>query len=325
MPKRATIIDVARKVGLSKTTVACALSQNDRGKVAPEKQALIRAAAEELGYKPNFAAKSLSSKRGFAIGILMPISTSPIYGEMALQFQHLLWEKGYCGLFSFWGSYDAPRKDAIDLLIERNIDGVICWPGAESLIPKDMPAVRFHNSDAFDSVSFDYESVMSDCFEHLLALGHRKMGFIGVKDSARHKIFVESAARLGLPFSEEWLHFGLDATSGREGVLKMLESQNPPTAIMALNDSVAIAGMNAAHERGVSVPGELSFIGFDNMPESRLSHPSLTSFDLHIPETVKALVDVLVDRIANPSAPLRRVTLKPKLLARASTGLCAKP
>jgi len=320
---KVTIKDVASYCGLSKSAVAYILSKSPNYKGTERSRRLVEEAAKALNYRPNFAGKSLSSKRGYAIGILMPIATSPVYGEMALEFQHLLWERGYCGIFSFWGSYDKPRKDAIDLLLERNIDGAICWPGAESIIPKDLPAVRFYESSEFDSVSFDYQAVAEDAIEHLLSLGHRRIAFIGV-EGARLSAFKEARERKGLPSNEEWLHIGLDASAGREGALKMLKSPNPPTALVALNDGVAIAAMNAAQDLGVSIPGEFSAIGFDNMLEASLSRPPLTSFDIRIPEVVDALVGSLIERIEKPDAPRKAIKIKPVLIARSSTGPCSK-
>ena len=127
--RRATIRDIARYCGMSKSAVAYIVNNSPHYKGTEKSRMLVMDAAKKLNYRPNYAARCLSSNRSEIICVLMPAAGSRFYDRMMLELQHCVWRAGYSCFFSFWGGTEFPKEDAIKPLLDRNVDGLICWPG----------------------------------------------------------------------------------------------------------------------------------------------------------------------------------------------------
>ncbi|MFQ6102482.1 MAG: LacI family DNA-binding transcriptional regulator [Anaerolineae bacterium] len=337
-----TIKDLAEQLDLSVSTVSKAL--NDYPHVAEETRQRVLALAEELGYRPSITARGLQAQRTHLIAyswrLLPPEQFSPILNRFIDVMGTAAVAAGY-HLLAFPTSSDQAELDAYqDLVRTGRVDGIVLSATSENdprvayLSKADFPFVAFGQAGAgwdYPWVDVDGRAGIGMAVDHLVQLGHRRIGFIAWPPAYltcgknRYQGYVEALDRAGLSFDPALAIRAEHAEpAGRHALISLLDLPAPqrPTAVVAISDLLAIGAMNEAQDRGLVVGRDLSIVGFDDAPMSKYLRPPLTTIRQPIDEVGELVVQQLLAVVAD--TPLdeneRHILLKPKLIVRDSTG-----
>lgn len=347
--KRATIKDVARLAGVSLSTVSNAL--NDRsGKMAQETADRIQSAIDALGYVPHGPARQL--KRGYAniIGVLVPSVANPFWGEFVRAVEEAAFPLDFGVLV---GSSDRSRERErayAEAMYQQGIRAVIFASSPVSL--EHLAALagrglfivtfdrRFHEGDFanVDCVTVDNVHGSAMATQHLLGLGHHRIGFLSgpietESRKDRYDGYRAALAGAGVAPQRAWVWEGPDdggrdfgdaaaADLGRAGAEELLSRPGPVTAIVAINDMIALGAYAGVRSAGLKVGSDVSIVGFDDIVLAGLVEPGLSTIRQPIRQMAKSAVDRLVGRL-HPDTAAGHVApggYKPELVVRASTG-----
>lgn len=317
MPK-VGIRDVAKLAGVSTGTVSRVL--NDHPSVTQELRTRVSGIIEDLGYTPDPSARSMRSKVSRLIGIVIPDLTNPFFSELVQSTEQAAAIHGY-NIIVMTSFDDATKEaDRIRQLTSRKVDGIILVPSNDFhtlKLPKGLPIVVVDRlMPGYSGIAADHHNGVRLGVEHLLKLGHCRIGFIsGPKDSVpasdRLKGYLEAmeqagggAGNAGPPLIIET---AFDYESGRSAGNYLLARarHERPTAIFASSDQQAIGCMRAAHDLGIPVPAALSIVGFDGIPLSSMTTPRLTTVKQPIQKIAAAAVAVLLTEHPIPSVDNR--------------------
>jgi LacI family transcriptional regulator len=328
-----TMRAVADLAGVSIATVSHVI--NDTRTVSAPLTARVLDAMEQLDYHPDVVARSLRRRETLTIGLLLPTVEIPFYGRVAESVEAAANEAGYSVILCNSGWSILREQQHLRNLIARRVDGLLCSSlamTAEHLMPllrrgtpivvveRTMPGVEL------DAVEIDNFQGAYDAAAHLVALGHRRIGCItGLPDSdlnaARLRGYTQALEAVGLPVDPELIRSGdYDAGSGVRHASMLLAGANPPTAVFAFNDLMAMGVMQAAQARGLRIPDDLAVIGFDGLPLTAFTSPPLSTVEQPVAEMGAAAIAMLIERIRGHAVGAARVKIFPaKLVARAST------
>jgi DNA-binding LacI/PurR family transcriptional regulator len=297
--KRPTIADVARRAGVSKGAVSYAL--NGQPGVSEATRQRILAIAEEIGFNPNSAARALSGAAANAVGLALCrpariLGVEPFFMELISGVEAELSARAYALTLQVVSDQDAEIAVYRRWWGERRVDGVLICdlriddrrvPVLESL---QLPAVVIggpRGTGALAPIWSDEGAALTEVVEYLHALGHRRIARVGGLPDLLHTVirteaFTQVCERLGL---EDALTVPSDYTGedGARATRRLLSSPQRPTAVIYDNDVMAIAGMSVAQEMGLSVPGDVSIVAWDDSPLCQLTHPPLTALTRDIP------------------------------------------
>lgn len=282
----ATLKEVAEKAGVSAATVSYVL--NESRKVRPETEQRVLWAAKELGYLPNNAARSLAVGRSSILGLIVPDMANPFFPEVAKSFQV---EAGIYGLETLVmdGNKDPRRtRHLVERLLGLQVPGIafltsqVDAPVKEFIAKKEICATYLGFGSAgpkIANIAIEQRQGIGEAVNHLAALGHRKVGFIGGPydgefASRRKAVFLEAAAAAN--FETRLFDSDFTVQGGYFGCSRVLGGFDA-TAIMAANDLMAIGALHYAYDRQIAVPAELSVIGFDNIDFAQFTQPALTT------------------------------------------------
>jgi DNA-binding LacI/PurR family transcriptional regulator len=337
---RATIADVARLAGVSKGLVSFAL--NDRPGVGAETRERILAAAAELGWSPNMRARSLSTNRAFAIGLVLArepdiVAADPFFPTFMAGVETELSGAGQALVLA---TVTPGRQEADtyrSLALDKRIDGVILSDlraddDRIALIGElGLAAVTLGHPDTvspFPAVSIDDEAGVTATIEHLVQLGHRSIAHVAgpstmLHAARRRRAFERAAAAHGL--AARVVETDFSATEGAAATRHLLgDADDRPTAIVYSNDPMALAGLAVAQRAGLSVPRDLSITGFDNTDLAEHVYPSLTSVATDVTAWGAIAARVLLATIA--SEPVDNTDLPAaRLVVRESTSHAPTP
>lgn len=336
-----TIKDIAEKVGKSITTVSRAL--HDYDDVSAETKALVRQAADELGYTPNKQAFSLVKRRANALGLILPTFgprfSDPFYSEfiagvssMAARHEFDLivsaFPPGEQELRAYRQDVQSRRVDGFIVLRVRTADERIAY-----LQEVGYPFVTFGRTlgnPTFPYIDEDGAAGMRQVADHLVDLGHRQIGVIAPPSNLtftrlRLAGLEEGLAEHGIRLSPELILEG-DLTEGSGSLLaqKLLDLPQPPTAIVAGNDLMAFGAMSAIQQRGQVVGSDVSVTGFDDLPLAEHSHPPLTTVKQPIYAIGGRVCEMLIRLLVGDTLNQPQILLYPELVIRASTGPALK-
>ena len=328
LPGRVTIGDVARSAGVSVATVSKVI--NHRYGVAERTSTRVQTVIDELGYESSLVARSLRSLRTHVIGILVaefePFSTELLKGvSSAVQgtgYELLAYSGGGRA-----GSTEGWERRYLSRLSGTLIDGAILVTptvvDAQHGIP--VVAVDPHTGPSgFPTVDADSFTGALTATEHLVSLGHRRIGFLGGRpdlESARLREagYLEALRRAGIPADAALMRIGgYRPGTADQPAHELLTLADRPTAIFAANDLSAIKTMEVARALGLRLPDDLSVIGFDNVPESALATPPLTTINQPIQRMGYEALKLLVDLIDGKERDAH-VRLPTELVLRGST------
>ena len=323
----ATIGDVARRAGVSTTTVSRFL-----GGQQVRAADLIRAAVADLDYRPSPAARSLRSGRTRSIAVVVPDVTNPFFAAVVKGAEAVARRDDY-HLFLSNTDEDVDREAAVLADLVGRVDGAILAPTVES----DDAPLRAHQaglplvfldreiegSAMFDAVLVDNGGGSRQVAEHILDLGHRRIAIVnGTMHSTpgrqRREAFLDALKVAEPQVHEE--HGDFREQGGYQAVMRLLALEHPPTAIFVTNNLMTVGALRALHDLGVRVPDELSIVGFDDLDLAQLLMPPLTVVERPMEEQGALAMRLLLRRLReSDDVQARRIVLETKLVVRGST------
>ncbi len=325
---RVTIRDVAEHAGVSVATVSKVI--NERYGVSASTSARVQAVIDELGYESSLVARSLRNHRTNVVGILVS-DIEPFSAELIKGAARALRGTGYELIVYSAGGKSSDHvgweSRALTRLGGTLIDGALLVTPTVVGRSFGAPVVAVDphtGSDDVPTVDSDNRHGAELATQHLLDLGHRRIGFIGGRtdlESARLRElgYRQTMARAGIPDDQLLVCNGAyEPDIARAAATDLLERDPRPTALFAANDQSAIAAMEAAATLGLRVPDDVSVIGFDNIPESALTRPSLTTVHQPIQQMGQRAVEILVQLLAGETPAAARETLPTHLVERRS-------
>ena len=321
------IEDVARAAGVARSTAALALRGSPR--LRESTVLAVREAADRLGYVYDRLAARLRSGRSNTVGLLVCEITNPFYAELTAGVQSALEDSGLAAFLANTDESLDRQQRMLERLREQRADGVILVPAAgtrpallDELDRWGMPWVTMVRGFQRGShAGADDRAGISLATRHLIGLGHRRIAFLGgaAASSAsqrRRAGYARALAEAGL--SPMLLPCPSDLGAAAEIAAGL--TQRGPTALVCFNDSVAFGAMLGLARAGRTPGRDVAVTGFDDIRAAAHWFPALTTVRAHPAEIGAAAAQLLLERIADPAAPTRRVTMRPELVIRSSCG-----
>ncbi|HWS51009.1 MAG TPA: LacI family DNA-binding transcriptional regulator [Microbacterium sp.] len=340
--REATVSDVARVARVSKATAARALG--DYGAVSDAVRDRVQKAADELGYRPNALARTMSTGRSHTLGIVIGDIENPFFAKATRGAADVAAAAGYDLILSNSDEELSTEAKAVAVQLAKQVDGLLMAP-ASSLAPGNLqpvidagrPLVLFDRTVpgvAVDAVITDNRSGARRLTELLLRAGHRRIAFVStiahegefeagtvLSSSAvadRVTGFVETLAEAGIAEPESWVHLNARRDGVDVLVSRLLDGEHPVTAVIASDSLIALAAFRAARERGVSIPRQLSLVGFDDADWMSLTTPGITVVEQPIHEIGAQATRLLLRRISGDRRPTATTVLEQRLVERGS-------
>ncbi|MFZ5967562.1 MAG: LacI family DNA-binding transcriptional regulator [Bacillota bacterium] len=326
-----TIKDIAKKTGVSYTTVSRALNGKSGVNQATMKKVL--AEAKKMGYKPNAIARGLVTKHTKTIGLVIPDITNPFFPTIASGVEEAA-SKHHYNVFLCNTNWDKDKELAyLKLLQERRVDGIIIKAASDDEEIEQYlstPTVFIDSRPAGGK----YSSVETDNFRggylatnHLIELGYKKIAFVGghsksISNEARLEGYKRALSQHNYPIDESIIQRGdFKMKSGYDLMQKLLKSDNLPDAVIAVNDVMALGVLHCAQEYGLNIPDEFGICGFDNIPFAELPQVQLTTISQPTYYMGKSSFEILLEQIQNKDEKkmIKRVVLEPELIVRKTT------
>ncbi len=320
MKERPTIIDVAKHAGVSKTTVSRVIG-GDGARVREATRKHVEAVIARLGYEHNAVASSLRTARTNIVMLAIPDITNPFWPDVARGAQDVLDGAGYAVVFAN-SDWDGRREVAFLQTARRGrFDGMLINPiqlTNDQLRSAGLPAVVIGSDEDFpdfDTVGSDSYGAMGLALDHLLSLGHQRIGLIrGERRSrpghSRLAAYLDFLREKGIPVDEQCIVVApFTLAGGNLGMQQLLDLSQPPSAVLAANDILAIGALQAAHERGLEVPRDLSIAGIDDIFAASTTTPSLTTVAKPKYQIGQQAARLLLERIQRqaPAEPRRHI------------------
>ena len=336
---RPTQVDVARLAGVSRATVSYVLNGQTDGRVpiSEETRQRVLEAIEELGYAPDARAQALRSGNTNTIALIIPDLGNPHFCEYATGIEEAARASGYHLLLSSTTMNDEYAVEIFKDLARRRFDGLIIASSfileaeeaqatLEQVRKRGLPIVEMDENYGVDSVSADYREATTEVMSYLLSLGHRRIGMIygvGGHELGQDRLqpYLDSLKAADIPVEGDLIvECGPAIEDGYQAALKLLKLPSRPTAILAINDLLAISAARAAADLSLRVPDDLSLVGFDDIPMANYLIPRLTTVTKDARAAGIKAFEVLLARIQNPDLPRQQVRLPARLILRESTG-----
>ncbi len=330
----ATIRDVARHAGVSTATVSRVFSRPDA--VAGDTRDAVLKSVEALGYTPNSAAKSLRTHRSGKLLVTVPDIANPFFALILQGIEGAAQRAGYAVLLGDTQHDDAREDRYAQMLQRREADGLVFLghrlPKAAAALVRAAGASRapvvngceFSPGLGVPSVHIDNAAAAGEVMDHLLRLGHRRIGIVtGPLVSPLSRDRLDGALRHAKAHGKAAVtvtHGDFSIESGIAAVERLLDGGAPPTAIFCFNDEMAMGGLHAIRRRGLRVPDAVSVAGFDDIRFARYADPPLTTIRQPMRELGEAAVRLLLDILDGRMRRTVSVTLPHTLVVRASTG-----
>jgi len=329
--RQPTIHEVAAASRVSIGTVSRVAGGSPR--VAIETRARVLAAMAELGYQPNAAARTMRTNQTKTIGFLIPDMTNQVFARVAQGAETILASEGYM-LFAFSSNRSPAREvEFLQAARQRRMDGLIVTladetaPGPiDELRRMDVPIIVLDRDVPVeaDVVFSEHIRPVETAVEHLLSVGHRRIGLITASQKirpGRERVagYRRALAKANLPIDEWLIRARLQsAEHGAAEAHDLLTGANPPTAILAAGSDIFYGALRAVRLLGLAIPGDISFIGADDSLLGELVFPPITVIDRDMAEVGRQAAGLLLDRLKGLDAPPRRVMLGSNLLMRNS-------
>jgi LacI family transcriptional regulator len=338
MERRATIIDIARAAGVSKSTVSLVLT--DSAKVKPETAEAVRSVMRDLGYVYNRSAANLRNPKSKIVGMVINDLSNPFFAELAIGIERVLRTSGYIPFLANTAESVLRQAEVVRSMREHGASGIILCPAAEStgkeinlLAGLGLPivlAIRRVAGARTSLVVSDNRGGAMTATRHLISLGHRRIGFVGGRalmgvrqDRVAGYLAAMDEAHLPVPPS---LIAESPATKdgGFTAMTALLSAPEPPTAVTCYNDVVAIGAMLAISRAGL-VPGiDVAVVGFDDTTEAQHISPALTTVSVGVGDLGERAAQMLVRQISSPDSSAETFIGEARLVIRDSCGASLK-
>jgi DNA-binding LacI/PurR family transcriptional regulator len=323
--RKVTMHDVARVAGVTQSTVSRVLSPDDAGiRISDETQRRVLAAVVELGYHPNQYARSLRGKKSQMVAILIADITNPFYHPLVRAVQDVAFQHRYDVMIANSDHTREKEQLFVESLVRRPVDGAVIIPyhlnetDLDDLMVRTGVAIAAVGSRIdHPRIDVSYSDDATASYELVQWLirerGHRRLAMICADlDFAvtKHRLaaFRRAVAEAGLEVPDEYVVAGdWSVETGQRGIRQLLALPEPPTAVFAASDTIAIGALEAAEEAGRRVPEDVAIVGFDDIPEARRVRPRLTTVAQYPGEMGRHLAMALFERITGDSEVERRV------------------
>ncbi len=343
-PRRITSKQVAARAGVSQTTVSFVLNQVRNSNISEETRQRVFEAARELNYVPDVAAQALARGRSNNLAMILvnphrQVFADPYIPNIITGFNQVAKAQGFRILLERIDQADEPSHVALiaQLLRGGEVAGAVisgCTPALEDEVQRlaqegyplvflDVPAL----ADSIPFVTIDHVAGVQAVIQHLINLGHQRIGCITYAPMAdshvtkRLAAYRETLERSGILYDEELVRLGAyDPESGRLAARSLMEQPHPPTAIFGMNDLMALGALAAIHERGWRIPQDIAVVGYDDMRFSPFTHPPLTT--VHAPEIElgEHAGMLLFNLLSRKPRKLSSHLMMPQLVIRSSCG-----
>ena len=326
-----TIYDVAKEAGVSIATVSMVI--NNTGRISTKTRKKVLKVMDELKYYPSAAASTLTGKSTRTLGLLMPNIANPFYSELARSMEDRADELGYSVIVCSTDYKEEREQKYISLFLRKQVDGFIITSGFNSvdlikeLVDQQIPIILVaYNISKFslDTVSIDDYTGGYQATSYLAELGHQRIAVITetVQSSVdRVRGYRNALQDYQLVYDDNLcLETPATVANGAKATEEFLDLKEPPTAIFAFNDILAIGAMEAVRKRGLSIPEDISIIGFDDTPLASYSNPPLTTMAQPLEDIGYQAIDLIVAEIEGAKRTSQRIMLPAKLVVRKSTG-----
>ena len=332
-----SIADIARVAGVSHTTVSRALRESPL--ISIDTRERIQRLAQEMGYTPNAIAQSLQTRRTSTIGLVITSIDDPFLSDVVKGVEEVTRAGGFSVLLSTTHNDPDQEMAVIETFHRRRVDGILVASSRiTSKYKKRLDHIRVPtvliNSQAESQdallhwVAVDDRTGAQLAVDHLLQLGHRSIGYLGVScrprsNQQRLQGYQKALTAAGMPFHKEWIMVAAgtnasdeeDVVTGQASLPQLLDAG--VTAIFCYNDMVAVGVLMACQQRGIAVPQELSIVGFDDIRMANYVTPPLTTICQPKVELGRLATEVMLDLLNN--RPGKNHILQPTLIIRAST------
>lgn len=324
--------EVAERAGVSVAVVSYVVNDGPRP-VSTETRRRVERAIDELGYYPNELARSLSRQQTAIIGLIIPSLLNPVYAEIADSLTRYCATEGYRVILGSSGRHHQTEVEFAKSLRAKRVDGVIMIPSEspdeilEPLQQAHIPTVVLeHELPNTHCIAIDDLQGGQLATRHLLALGHRRIGMIRRKPTTalsrmRYVAFQDVLHAAHIPLDPNLvIESEAGQASGYDSMQKLLALPQPPTAVFAHNDVLAMGAISAIYQAGLRVPDDMSIVGYDDTINAAYLNPPLTTIKLPIAEMGHAAGKKILDLIKNHSSFSPSTTTLPvELIVRAST------
>lgn len=328
----ATIRDVAAEAGVSVATVSRVASGGDYP-IGAETKAKVLAAIERLNYRPNGMAKGLTQRNSRLIGVVAPDMSNPYYPEVTRGIEDVATARGYQVLSCSTDRDPARARASIDALLAKRVAALAVIGGGDEVVLDDrdleaygtevvmigratrrFPTVRVENAEAGHEVG-----------RHLLALGHRRIGFVsGHRGSSasdeRLRGFRRALKEAGVEHRSEHVQNGdYTEAGGYDATRRLMNLSAPPSAIFAASDRMAIGALAALRDMQVRVPEDVALVGFDDIPMAEYLRPALTTVSVSAHRLGTEAMGLLLDGTGRPRRP-QHLRVRTRMVIRESCG-----
>ncbi|MCS7187545.1 MAG: LacI family DNA-binding transcriptional regulator [Armatimonadota bacterium] len=338
--KAVTIRDVAKAAGVSVATVSSVLNNRSQTRISAETRERVLKVVKELGYRPRKVAQGLRKGLTYLIGLAIPLQPdqplSPFFYEAVSGALKVAKERGW--MVSILGFKDRDEELSIlqKAVNQRLVDGVILFDPQENdprfpVLKGNLPFVVIGRTDDPEICTVDNDNVEAAklATQHLIRLGHKRIAFVHVPLSyftAKDRLegYKQALKEAGLPFRKELLveadgYYGVEA--GYRAMLSLLERlKERPTAVLAMDDTLALGCIQAAAEKGLKVPTDLAVVGFNGSAFSAHCEPPLTTVRIFAETLAYYAVDMLLRLVRGEVVAPSRVTVPTQLIVRKSCG-----
>ncbi|TQQ20033.1 substrate-binding domain-containing protein [Vibrio cholerae] len=328
----ATMKDIARLAGVSTSTVSHVINKSRF--VSDEIAERVNNAAQQLNYAPSALARSLKMNRTKTIGMLVTTSTNPFFGEVVKGVERSCYHQGYNLILCNTEGDNQRMKASINTLLQKRVDGLLLMcstlEGERLDVFDRYPDIPIVVMD-WGPILFASDKIQDNSLQggymaakHLIECGHKEIGCITgplIRHQAqmRYEGYKRALAEAGIAINPDWIvESDFECEGGYQAFEKLYQSGKLPSALFVSNDMMAMGVIQAASQRGLRVPDDLSLIGYDDVHIAKFMTPALTT--IHQPKyrLGKAAVDTLLYRLENPDTTAQVVQLEPTLVVRNS-------
>ncbi len=327
--KRATIVDVAERAGVSKSLVSLVMRGSPR--VGEDSRRAVLQAASELGYRPNAVARSLVRRSSAVIGCVLSDLHNPFFADVADGIEEAAVKGGYRAILS--AGFLEPEREAaaVETLLQLQADGLILL-GPMMTIPRieraagNVPVVVVGlktRARTLDSVRNDDEAGAAAVVAHLVGLGHSRIthihaGAVG-GSSGRRQGYEKAMVRHGLGAHVRSVRGAFTEAGGAAAMREIIEGPDLPTAVFVANDLAAMGALEALAAAGLRVPDDVSLVGYDDIISSHSARVALTTVAQPSMAMGRTATELLIERLAKGRSEARHIVLPPRLVVRGST------
>ncbi len=331
----ASIQEVAREAGVSTATVSRVI--NNHPFVSDKSRQSVEKAIRKLNYEPNMMGRNLRTSSTNMLLVLLPSISNPFYSKILQGIQDTARRKGYYILVCETDASSEIQSFFINTAKQQLAAGIISLDPSldleDVLLPQlqdGYPIIQCGDSpqnDTIPYVSIDNVMAAYKAVKYLLATGHTRIALITASDDFRYAAdrregYVKALAESGIQPSEELISRGeVDYEGGRLAMQKLLTMDQLPTAVFAIGDIMAIGALKAIREAGLHTPSDIAVIGFDNIPFSNMTTPTLTTVSQPMYDMGCSAAQMMIDKLNQKEKTIKSLILSHELIIRESTEL----